>query len=547
MLEAVPQVLEQLLLFDQGVGVLPDAGSSVPKRVSVLATLRTAPARCAGQHVSRNTLPGSRQLNRRNWNHFNATTGRLSTRWHATAPGNPYTAQYNQTYDSAGSIYRADSYDNRGTQQLVNRTASYYDAAGRLRVHDRRSCLMATNNLCDFIRPDYNDRAAFEEYRYDALGRRILVRTRSPWFCAPTCRNAITRVLWDGDQVLYEISSPGRTGVPVDSIEQDTGQVTLQQYSNYAPYGRVLYTHGPGLDAPLGLVRMNYSNVFPEPILVLPLTNWQGQYDLGTIAGLKVPSTPPASGYCKNWPDPMNPPSYCMTIDWPAPYMWKTWYSRSRGTIGPMSWMGSLIEAGRDNSGQMYRRNRYYDPASGRFTQEDPIGLAGGLNLYGFANGDPVNFSDPFGLRVRLAHDPEGKIQRTLAALVGSSATFRQMFRALHLAPSSQADISVFACGLASSPASCGSLFLDRGGGAYRAWAPWNQRIDVNGTLSEEQLLDILTEEFVHAAIASRGKVKTGITCAQNEDSEACADRWLETIRQQRQEEDEAKKKENNQ
>ncbi len=26
------------------------------------------------------------------------------------------------------------------------------------------------------------------------------------------------------------------------------------------------------------------------------------------------------------------------------------------------------------------------------------IGLAGGLNLYGFANGDPVNFSDPFGL-----------------------------------------------------------------------------------------------------------------------------------------------------
>ena len=28
----------------------------------------------------------------------------------------------------------------------------------------------------------------------------------------------------------------------------------------------------------------------------------------------------------------------------------------------------------------------------------DPIGLAGELNLYGFAGGDPVNFSDPFGL-----------------------------------------------------------------------------------------------------------------------------------------------------
>lgn len=33
----------------------------------------------------------------------------------------------------------------------------------------------------------------------------------------------------------------------------------------------------------------------------------------------------------------------------------------------------------------------------GPVTQEDPIGIAGGLNLYGYANGDPINFSDPFG------------------------------------------------------------------------------------------------------------------------------------------------------
>jgi RHS repeat-associated protein len=68
------------------------------------------------------------------------------------------------------------------------------------------------------------------------------------------------------------------------------------------------------------------------------------------------------------------------------------------GSSGPFTWFGTLAENGAGSTGLLYRRNRYFDPVSGRFTQADPIGLAGGLNLYGFANGDPVNFADPFGL-----------------------------------------------------------------------------------------------------------------------------------------------------
>jgi RHS repeat-associated protein len=64
----------------------------------------------------------------------------------------------------------------------------------------------------------------------------------------------------------------------------------------------------------------------------------------------------------------------------------------------PVPWFGDAIDKRRDLSQNLYMRNRYYDPVTGRFTQEDPLGLAGGLNLYGFAAGDPVNFSDPFGL-----------------------------------------------------------------------------------------------------------------------------------------------------
>jgi hypothetical protein len=43
-------------------------------------------------------------------------------------------------------------------------------------------------------------------------------------------------------------------------------------------------------------------------------------------------------------------------------------------------------------------RNRQYDPSTGRWLQEDPIGLSGGANLYQYNGNDPNSFSDPFGL-----------------------------------------------------------------------------------------------------------------------------------------------------
>ncbi len=49
-------------------------------------------------------------------------------------------------------------------------------------------------------------------------------------------------------------------------------------------------------------------------------------------------------------------------------------------------------------SGLHYNYFRSYDPRTGRYTQGDPIGLAGGWNRFAYVEGDPLNAVDPVGL-----------------------------------------------------------------------------------------------------------------------------------------------------
>jgi RHS repeat-associated protein len=365
-------------------------------------------------------------------------TGRLLSTSSVDAPG-PF--EYS-TYDRAGNQIVRQSIQTVATPYtgtisggattsnvpapLRDEMAMYYDADGRLRVADRQSCLYfhqtGTTWACDVNRaPAYEKRSAFEEYRYDALGRRVLVRTRSEFACTQYCLNTLRRIVWDGDQVLYEISAPGSSMATAAQMEADTGLAVPfflnQQHTaveGFFPYGRVMYEHGGGIDAPLGVVRMDYSSELRDPQVIVPHNDWRGTYDRGTTimgscavyssSGTQLAPPPDST--------PANPDQYggvagggsyggtkthCIDVDWPASYTWSARQYR-RGYAGANSWMGSLIFESRDASGLYYRRNRYYDSEKGRFTQEDPIGLAGGVNLYGFAYGDPTIFADPFGL-----------------------------------------------------------------------------------------------------------------------------------------------------
>ena len=195
-----------------------------------------------------------------------------------------------------------------------------------------------------------------------------------------TCVSTITRYVWAGDQVLWELRAPGADGQNLESTGDaiyPAGQAHL--------FGQVSYLHAGGIDRPLTIWKRNVGTVRPHQ-------NWRGLFSSGTWGTSSVQGAPPVGTTANCVTVNVNE---CLPINWPGERT--TAWHESRGGESAL-WMGGLVDGMRDPTGQVYMRNRYYNPQTGQFTQMDPIGLAGGLNAYGFAAGDPVSFSDPYGL-----------------------------------------------------------------------------------------------------------------------------------------------------
>ena len=228
-----------------------------------------------------------------------------------------------------------------------------YDGAGLLSqsfvIRDTVPTLSGTNS-------SYETR---EKHRYDALGRRVwsgMLRGMTQiGSCArfdfdSGCQNTATWTRWDGNQILLE--SQGTIAAMDPDFIGDYESAT------------VAYVHAGGIDSPLAISEsgaMSYT-----------FHSARNALDLTDCLGAPCPET---SGERTTAYGALAPSDL----------------------VGPTIWHGSLLDAGRTGSGLLYRRNRYLDASTGSFTQTDPAGLGGGLNLYGFG-GDPVNFSDPFGL-----------------------------------------------------------------------------------------------------------------------------------------------------
>lgn len=344
------------------------------------------------------------------WNVYRTATGRLWYTKHVPSPdttgrlqgGGGRPAMMNW-YDNAGNLIWTGMAILRLEPDLVKAEAQserrmYYGPDGKLRAVEARALYKSPSAPANTGAPGFS--RSFEEYRYDALGRRVATRfdqacdylVEFNLYNAPCHVNGIRRTIWDGSQELGEIQ------LPTEQLENDNylGQGTFTSSSiNLAPfYGAVAYAYDGRIDQPIAIKRLRYSNLTPSNTIVElaaftynPVWNVQGTvpYVVGTGSlPASVCSDAMAGGTratCLSWVLQRNSLAY-----------------RDVSTVWPRAWQGTLLQDKVGAGGLLYRRNRYYDSKSGRFTQEDPIGLAGGLNLYGYANGDPINLRDPFGL-----------------------------------------------------------------------------------------------------------------------------------------------------
>ena len=160
-----------------------------------------------------------------------------------------------------------------------------------------------------------------------------------------------TRFVYDGPNVVMELSAEGGSAYGGNASNQ-----VVRAYVN-----------GPGVDQPIE--RIDFINGTPRNRQVFHADG------LGSITMLTDESGEPIQTY-----------TYAAFGDIRA----QTGTDLNRITYTAREALG-------DSLNFFYYRNRILDPATGRFTSEDPLGFVDGANRYGYVVNNPVMFVDPDG------------------------------------------------------------------------------------------------------------------------------------------------------
>ena len=358
-----------------------------------------------------------------------------------------FTVQY--SYDAAGRL--AGLTDGSG-----NTIVTYaYDAAGRLdrETHGNGTYTTYAYDAADQLlhlvhfAPDNSVLSRFD-YTYDVLGRRTSVTTfdGTTTYGYDAVGRLISVVLPNNRTITYQYDAAGnRVSVADNGMVTSYTTNDLNQYTQVGGKSNSYDADGNLLDATGGLsgnASYTYNDLGQLVSVTTSAGTWSYQYDalgdriamthdgqttqylvdptgLGSVIGeydgsgqlvahytygLGLTSRVGA-GNTANFYDFDGTGSTVGLSGSRGAYVDRYSYlpfgetSAASGSVAnPFRFNGELGVAD-DGNGLNFMRARFYDSAQGRFIQPDPIGLAGGSNLYAFVGNNPVTAVDPAGLQ----------------------------------------------------------------------------------------------------------------------------------------------------
>jgi RHS repeat-associated protein len=329
---------------------------------------------------------------------FGFTYDALSRRTQMTRP-NSVTTSY--TYDNLsrllsvlhqlsgstidGASYTLDSAGNRTskTDQLAGVTSNYtYDP-----IYQLTQVTQANNTT--------------ESYSYDAVGNRTaslgvfsyttnasneLTATSNASYTYDSNGNTLTKVVgsntttfaWDYENRLTSVTLPGSGGTVTfkyDPLGRRIEKSSSGATSIFAYEGDNLIEEANSSGAVVA--RYSQTGNIDEPLATLrsSTTSYFEQDGLDSVTSLSNGAGALAQTY---------------TFD-----SFGNQTASSGSLTNPFRYTGREFDS---ESGLYFMRERYFDPATGRFLNEDPTAFNGGINFYRYASNDPANLIDPFGL-----------------------------------------------------------------------------------------------------------------------------------------------------